>query len=150
MTPDERFWAKVYKTDSCWLWTAAQIKGYGQLGRYGRSAYAHRVSWEIHKGPIPHGMIICHKCDVPLCVNPDHLFMGTQADNVADMISKGRKRSGCLRGSKNPVSKLDERDVPKIRKMSSEGMGVREIAPFFGVSKSTIHNVVSKKWWRHI
>lgn len=88
-----RFWGKVNKTPNCWLWTGPQLNsGYGVY--YGASPWdsvpAHRVSWILEHGTIPPGMCICHKCDVRLCVNPDHLFLGTYADNIHDMQNKGR------------------------------------------------------------
>ncbi len=88
----ERFEAKVRVTPGCWLWTAsAKPGGYGQIlvGRV--PAYAHRVSYELYVGEIPEGMVVRHKCDVRLCVNPDHLELGTQADNVMDCIKRGRR-----------------------------------------------------------
>lgn len=100
-TPSEdRFWAKVDKSGDCWVWTASVFRerlGYGkfQTGSNrgeSRVAYAHRVSWELHFGPIPNGLFVCHHCDNPPCVRPDHLFLGTAADNVRDMDRKGRDR----------------------------------------------------------
>lgn len=90
-TLEERFWAKVEKTDGCWLWTAAlSTTGYGRIGVGKKMAYTHRLSWEMHNGPIPPGMHICHHCDNPKCVRPDHLFLGTRTDNMRDMWRKGR------------------------------------------------------------
>ncbi len=92
---EERFWKHVHKTDSCWLWTASvNDKGYGQLFvGVGKSPLrAHRVSWELHRGLIPIGLLVLHHCDNPPCVRPDHLFLGTYKDSTQDMISKGRQR----------------------------------------------------------
>jgi hypothetical protein len=98
-----RFWRNVQKTPTCWLWTGAYQKpGYGKIGDGSHSKYAHRVSWELQAGAIPHGLQVLHRCDNPQCVRPDHLFLGTQADNVADMYAKGRDgmkpRTVCQRG----------------------------------------------------
>jgi hypothetical protein len=89
-----RFWAKVQKSAGCWTWTANHLpKGYGVIGVGAADQglkLAHRVSWEIHFGPIPAGLFVCHRCDNPPCVRPDHLFLGTVQDNVDDMVAKGR------------------------------------------------------------
>jgi excisionase family DNA binding protein len=94
-TLEGRFWRYVEKSDGCWQWTgAANPKGYGNIGR-GKglgTAKAHRVSWELHFGPIPPGLYVCHACDNPPCVRPDHLFLGTAQDNNNDKIAKGRDR----------------------------------------------------------
>jgi hypothetical protein len=89
----ERFVAYVQKTSGCWLWTASLTStGYGQMMVHGKKQKAHRVSWEIHHGPIPDGMCVCHACHNPRCVKPEHLYLGTQSDNVADMKASGRAR----------------------------------------------------------
>lgn len=93
----ERFWEKVEKTEGCWLWTASTRNGYGQIALGGRGnpvLYAHRVSYEMHHGPIPDGLVVMHTCDVRSCVRPDHLTVGTQAENLADMVAKGRSYRG--------------------------------------------------------
>lgn len=94
MTLPERFWSKVEKAEGCWLWTAYRDDdGYGSI-RVGRKAeLAHRVAWWLTNGPIPPGLHVLHRCDRPECVNPDHLFLGTQLDNVVDMYRKGRARA---------------------------------------------------------
>jgi hypothetical protein len=91
MTVEERFWAKVRKGDGCWEWNAAKRLGYGKFAYEGKVIDAHRLSWLLHFGPIPEGMLICHRCDNPPCVRPDHLFLGTRADNTHDMDAKGRR-----------------------------------------------------------
>lgn len=109
MSLAERFAGKFAPEPNtgCWLWTASvNRKGYGRIGVGDAAALAHRVSWELHRGPIPGGLCVLHKCDVPACVNPDHLFLGTVPDNTADCIAKGRftagiretERSACPRG----------------------------------------------------
>jgi hypothetical protein len=96
-----RFWRHVEKDGGCWLWTGTKNNaGYGQAHWSGRHVLAHRASWEMHNGPAPAGMHICHRCDVRLCVRPDHLFLGTPDDNVQDMIAKGRMSTGRAHGDK--------------------------------------------------
>ncbi len=91
---EERFWRYVQKTDGCWLWTASLSgkpgNAYGSLHNEGKMEKAHRISWTIHNGKIPEGIFVLHKCDNPVCINPSHLFLGTQFDNMRDMVSKGR------------------------------------------------------------
>lgn len=89
-----RFWDKVDKSGDCWLWTAGITAGkYGIISISGKRHYAHRVSWELVNGPVPEGLFVLHKCDVRRCVRPDHLFIGTHDDNMADMMAKGRHSS---------------------------------------------------------
>lgn len=104
---DERFWAKVLKADgdSCWEWQGCRdAEGYGYVGICRQVRRAHRVAWELTHGPIAEGLFVCHRCDNPPCVNPAHLFLGTPADNVADMMAKGR----------GPII------TPPVRKISDE------------------------------
>src|SRR6266850_5551698 len=94
-TPEERFWAKVDKTGQCWVWTGGKFRcGYGVVKRDGKLLKAHRLAWQMHFGRIPDGAFIMHHCDNPPCVRPQHLFPGTNADNVADKIAKGRQAYG--------------------------------------------------------
>jgi hypothetical protein len=96
-TLEDRFWPNVQKTSGCWNWIGAEQskgRGYGTIGKDGKTLRAHRVSWEMHNGPIPEGLIVCHKCDNPKCVRPEHLFLGTHSDNVADKVAKGRQSKG--------------------------------------------------------
>ena len=147
-----RFWSKVDKLagpDRCWIWTAATSStGYGNFGAGPRgTSKAHRLSWELANGPIHAGLCVCHKCDVPLCVNPAHLFLGTVADNNADKVSKGRASGGSLRGEANRNAKLSWDLVASLRADRSAGMSELALAAKYGVSKSQAHNIVSGKVW---
>lgn len=109
MTVVDRFWAKVEKTDGCWLWRASRSKedGYGIVTDRGRKILAHRFSWELHNGPIPDGLLVCHTCDVKPCVNPAHLWLGTYSENTKDAFNKGlvptcSRKTHCKRG--HPLS----------------------------------------------
>jgi hypothetical protein len=143
----ERFFSKVDKKDSCWIWTGARDarEGYGVFWYQGRSQRAHRVSWEIHFGSIPDGMKVCHKCDTPSCVNPSHFFLGTDADNVADRNRKGRQAH--LRCEQAGNSKLTEQQVKDIRNMYANGNTQRGLARIFKVSQHAIWCIVHNRTW---
>ena len=147
----QRFWDKVKKSTSsdCWEWTAARTQsGYGQIGIDGVVKYAHRFSWELHFDEIPDGLCVCHHCDNPGCVNPNHLFVGTIADNNRDMSVKGRQRGPS--GEKSANSKLTKEDVLEIRRLYAIGDYLqREIADQFNIDRSQISRVVCQKTWKH-
>lgn len=148
MTLRERFdyYAMPDPMSDCYLWCGAiSSDGYGCTSVDGLSAYAHRLSWEIHYGPIPTGMIVCHKCDVRPCVNPDHLFLGTHADNVADKMAKGRMPNFC--GEANGYAKLTDKDAMAI--FLAHGRQ-RDIGARYGVGQQTVSFIKLKKTWRHI
>jgi hypothetical protein len=141
------FWNKVEKTDTCWLWTGCGLRsGYGQLKVEGKMRLAHRVSWLIHFGEIIDGLCVCHKCDVRECIRPDHLFLGTDSDNMRDMVMKGRGvKNG---GERNGMAKLDALKVRKIAALYSTGMySQRNLATMFEVSQPSINHVVIGKRW---
>lgn len=162
----ERFWARVDKTGDCWVWTGATQKawGYGLIGARGKSQLAHRIAWELTNGPIPEGMNVCHRCDNPPCVNPDHLFLGTQADNNADKESKSRgnhprgerhgtytKPESVTRGSASPNTHLSERDIRAIRSMYATGDWSQEaLGQLFGSDQTAISKIVRRVSWKHV
>jgi hypothetical protein len=151
----DRFWTRVNKTDTCWLWTGSTAgqSGYGVIGIGPRGAgkiYTHRLSYEIHVGPIPEGMRVCHNCpegDNPLCCNPAHLFLGTDADNAADKVAKGRQ----TRGESNASTKLTEAQARTALSIDTSQRGaVAKLAREFGVSHATICDVISGRTWKHL
>lgn len=139
-----RFWNKVNKTNSCWLWTGATIttNGYGHIRIGNKKVRAHRFSWELHNGPIPKGMMVLHECDTPSCVNPGHLRLGTQADNIRDMISKGRRVYG--------AAKLDPDKVRDIRLRCGAGESQASLAIEYNVHQKTVKNIVTMKSWKNV
>lgn len=147
---EERFWEKVDSSggpDSCWTWQASvDGSGYGHIGYGRRLKRAHRLAWELAHGPIPGGMCVCHTCDNRACVNPAHLFLGTNADNVRDRVAKGR--TAPHHGEHNPNARLRERDVHNIRSAYAAG-GVRQadLADQYGVRQVAISRIVRHVSW---
>jgi hypothetical protein len=147
----DRFMKKVSPEpmSGCWLWTGAlEGKGYGCCWNGENITRAHRYSYEQNVGPIPDGLHVLHKCDVMSCVNPDHLFLGTNDDNVRDKIQKGRANSS-RPGEKNPCSKLTADDVRFIRSERAAGKVYREIAARLNVSLGAVAKVASGRTWSH-
>jgi hypothetical protein len=152
-TPEERFWKSVQKTSYCWLYQGKD--GYGKLLVEGKYVRAHRFSWKLHFGPIPDGLLVCHRCDNKICIRPDHLFLGTHADNAADKVSKGRQaRSGATnpqRGENHYNAKLTEEDVRQIRTFYALGnTSQTALGKQFGVGPTMIYKIVHGKKWRHV
>ena len=153
----ERFWSKVAigAPDECWPWTAARIGNrYGVIGTNSNGNFlAHRIAWELtHDGPVPAGLCVLHRCDNPPCCNPAHLWLGTYADNNADMARKGRHAARIhpdwgLRGEEHPMAILTESQVREIR---SSGASASAFAAIYGVSKTCIKDARSGKTWRHL
>lgn len=149
-TLQERFWLKVSKTgpDQCWNWKGSlKPRGYGALnaGRRGEGVlYAHRVSFQLHFGPIPECLSVLHKCDNRKCVNPSHLFLGTAKDNSRDMVAKNRESSGERHGG----SKLKSPQVRQIRVLHAKGSTATDLGSKYGVHRVTITNIVKRKTWR--
>jgi hypothetical protein len=145
----EKFMAKVkVADDGCWLWTGSRDEdGYGRFRFHGPKRRAHRVSWELHRGEIPDGLIVCHRCDVPGCVNPSHLFVGSVTDNVRDRDAKGRQRNGAhiLNGEGHPRALLTVESVSQIR--ASEESNVA-LAAKYGVHPSTVSQIKTGRTWK--
>lgn len=149
---EERFWSKVNKTEYCWEWCGStNSTGRGQIYYNGKSHLAHRISWFIHHGEMPH-LFVCHKCDNGLCIRPDHLFLGTQTENMRDCVNKGRfvQNINPVRGANHCNAILDEAGVVKILRLRSEGMLYREIAEIMGVKKGAIAQIMAGANWKHV
>lgn len=136
----------------CWLWMkAVNRRGYGVIRVNGRSELAHRFSYRKYNGEIPDGLNILHSCDRPCCVNPDHLVVGTQADNMADMRAKGRAGYAApLTGSDHPNHKLEASDILQIRALAASKVAMAAIARRYHVNHSTVERIVKRKSWKHI
>lgn len=163
----DRFWAKVEKSDGCWLWLASKFQhGYGSATvDGGRRENAHRVAWRLIRGSIPKGMFVLHRCDNPACVNPDHLWLGTQTDNMRDCAAKGRTAlqlrpwraargdahgarlhpESLARGSANGNSVLSEATVLEIRRQTT--VAAATLARRLGVPETTVRDVRSGRTW---
>lgn len=156
-----RFWPKVAKSEPhlCWEWQASKgQRGYGSFSVNGRPHRAHRVAYQLAYGQIPAGMFVCHRCDNPSCCNPAHLFIGTCADNNRDKTSKGRNvrpmrdetTVSRARGSKSNFAKLTEQDVGAIRARSAAGEKTVSLAREYGVDRTLIWQIVTKRAWAHV
>lgn len=152
MTNIERFEQKVYPEPNtgCWLWGGAyNYKGYGKVGQVGHNKFnlAHRYSYFIYNGEFDLKLKVLHKCDNPSCVNPDHLFLGTQHDNIKDMYQKGRAAVG----EKVPRSKLDKNKVIEIRELYASGNhSFSTLSKIYNVGDAAICKVVNKQNWKHV
>lgn len=178
---ETRFWGKVRVRkggpDDCWVWTDYIDRGgYGIFSIKHRNKKAHRVAWELVNGPIPDGMLVCHKCDNPRCVRPSHMFLGTTQDNMRDRNSKGRQAKGLRngaftkpdtrargmnhgfyknperrpRGSRNGHAKLSEEKVREIKALLDQGFSQVSIAKRFNVQKSCICKISKGRTWNHV
>jgi hypothetical protein len=179
----DRFWEKVDKHPGrwwngaeCWYWTGIpNPKGYGRIsvhGRAGHDAFAHRVAWELTYRLVPGGLWVLHHCDTPACVRPEHLFLGTAADNTADMMAKGRHVNGVAplerrargerhgsrtkpestpRGEKHTAAKLTDAQVCELRRRwSAGGIQQKALAAEYSVSRGVVSEILSGKSWKHL
>lgn len=133
---------------ACWEWRGCRkAKGYGKLGSFrGRTRAAHQVAFETHVGPIPAGLFVLHHCDNPPCINPAHLFLGTKAQNNADMAAKGR----AVQGERHPVAKMTPADITRIRSLGDAGVSQHEVARRFGIAQSTARDIITRRSWRSV
>jgi len=149
---EERVWEKVdipHGGFGCWEWDASRTsQGYGRFSLDKKMVLVHRLIYEMVNGPIPDGLCVCHHCDNPPCVNPSHLFIGTNADNVRDRDEKGRTSS--RKGSDNTQAKLTEGNVKDIRTRLTEGETTASVARMFGVSQRNIRKIGNHKVWTHV
>lgn len=155
-----RFWPKVDKSageSGCWIWLGRKKpRGYGLLSvsptpKTRRMAYAHRLSYVINRGSIPEGLCVCHHCDNPSCVNPAHLFLGTNADNTADKVAKGRAKGSPQVGEKNHNARLTPADVREIRRRYAANEGSQEvIARDYGVRQAHVSRIVRRTAWQEV
>lgn len=131
----------------CWLWSGATTFGYGRFNIGNRkSTLAHRVAWKLAGREIPQGLCLCHRCDVRTCVNPDHLFLGTQADNMADRQAKGRTPRGTAHGQ----AKLNPEKVREIRRTRALGATIVALAEGHGVARRSVQDILSGRNWGHV
>lgn len=164
------FWARVDRSgDGCWLWTGLRSrKGYGRFCLNAKDVPAHRFAYALSREADPEALCVCHTCDNPPCVRPDHLWLGTVGDNTRDMWAKGRGQIKCMgrrftpghrtdprhqpcnRGSDNPLAKLTEERVRDLRARSAAGERTTDLAREAGVSRHTLSAVITRRSWRHV
>lgn len=155
-TVEERFWPRVNKAGAlvpgmptpCWEWQGCLTQGgYGVFGNPGGGMLlAHRVSWEMVNGPIPAGIGVLHRCDNRPCVNPAHLFLGTNTDNVADACAKGRM----MKGERHTNAKVNATIVVEIRALAAQGLTSYDIAKLVPVSARNVRMIVKRETWKHV
>lgn len=153
----ERIRAGIALSESgCWEWTGClQANGYGRLRNSAKTMYAHRAAYLAFRGPISHGKDVCHRCDNRACCNPDHLFLGTRADNMRDAMRKGRLSAGdrhskTICGEKGAGARLSVEQVEAIRRLAAAGTPLKELAAVSGVSADNVRRIVRRDTWKEI
>jgi hypothetical protein len=148
-SPECRIKSKIEIKNDCWIWKGFFRGIYGTVSFKGKCMSAHRMSYFVFKGEIPKKIYVLHKCDTPACVNPEHLFLGTNKENTKDMIKKNRHPFNFV-GEKNNMSILTENQVLEIRRLHKEGYKIKDLAKKFNVKYFTCVDVVNRRNWRHI
>jgi len=144
----DRFLQHVDDSGECWIWTGALNRGYGWMGIEGTQMQTHRISYLLHYGDLPSGTVICHHCDNPPCVNPAHLYAGSRASNVADMVTRGRLIN--LRGEEHGKARLTADQVRSIRSSYADGSATQvELSATYGINQSHISRIIRRKAWNH-
>lgn len=149
MTIQERFWVKATQTPICWYWIGAtNQKGYGRFFFHGKNTHAHRVAWILTNDNIPEGSHVLHRCDNRSCVNPEHLWLGTNYDNVMDKVKKGRAQ-GMPNNKFN--AKLKPETVIEIRRVAKEqGLNQSGVSRLFGIPRHTAWNILERRTWKDL
>lgn len=142
------FWAMADTSSDCWIWQGSKVgMGYGKTSWKSKCMRAHRLAWELVNGPIPNGLFVCHRCDNPACIRPDHLFLGTPTQNVRDMVKKARHSHG----EASAKAKLTENDVREIRRRyQPRKVSLSQLADEYGVDTALVHRIVQNKIWTHV
>jgi HNH endonuclease len=155
LTHDElegKILSRVVRASTCWVWTGSKNKkGYGHICiGAGQIELAHRTSYRTFCGPIPDGLCVLHHCDNPVCLNPTHLFIGTQIDNINDCVSKGRNRGGGQQGEHHHHAKITDENAKEILELISAGVPLSKIAERFNFSYASVYAIKIGKTWRHV
>lgn len=143
--------------NGCWEWVKNRNKdGYGGLRYKSKTWMAHRLSYTFYKGPIPEGMLVCHKCDNPPCINPDHLFIGNNSDNMMDAYRKGRwkgvlgYRKKTCKGENHWYSKFKPEIILEIRKLFKSGLRIIDICNKYNMNHATVSDICKRRSWKHL